>query len=157
MGRNEEELTRKIGSETVDRMEDKIFQQENEQEKSGKYSNDGEKNSQGNYLSNQKDTTDQNIAESEKWESSQMDKGDSQTKDNKEEGDVPNSSGSENGVSWFQDAQHDNIPEENASIWGNEEDINKAMRKSGINWEEVEILEENRKGKNKIIIIITTI
>lgn len=136
-------------------MEDKICQQENDQEKSGKDSNDGEKNSQCIYLNDQKDTIDHNIVESEKRESSQMDKGDSQTMDNKEEGDVPNSEEiyfrSENGVSWFQDAQHDNtlekglseislaslaqvkltFPKENAPIWGNEEDIKMALRKSG--------------------------
>lgn len=86
-----------------------------------------------------------------------MDKGDSQTKDNKEEGDVPNkeeiSSRSENGVSWFQDAQHDNIlkkelseislaspaqvkltfPEKKAPIWGNEEDIKRLWERVGQN------------------------
>lgn len=157
----------------LDGVQDKISQQENEQEKSGRDSNDGEKNSQCNYLNNQKDTTDRNIVESEKRESSQLDKVDTQTKDNKEEGDVPNkeeiSSGLENGVSWYQDVQHDNILEqelleislasptqvkltfleENAPIWGNEEDVKKALRKSGTKQEEEEISEDKRKGKNE--------
>ncbi|XP_059075140.1 uncharacterized protein LOC131063536 [Cryptomeria japonica] len=90
-----------------------------------------------------------------------MDKGESQSKYNKEEGDNFNSVGSEseNGASWIQDVQPDNIfeqglseislaspthvkltfLEENEPWWGDEEDIKKALAKSGMKQEEEEI------------------
>lgn len=108
VGRTEEVLVRESGNETKKGENDKISHQEKEQENNGKDSNDGDRKSQVSSQNNQKDMTEQNIAQSEKWDSSQMDKGDSQSKDNKEEGDNFNSVGknfkSENGASWIQDA-----------------------------------------------------
>lgn len=84
-------LARESGNEMKKGEDDKIPEQEKEQENSGKDSNDGERNSQVSSQNKQKDKTKQSLAQSEKRNNCQMDKGVSQSKDNKDEGDNFNS------------------------------------------------------------------
>ncbi|XP_057855378.2 uncharacterized protein LOC131065030 [Cryptomeria japonica] len=152
VGRIEEVLFGELGNETKKGDNEKISHREKDQ--SGKDSDDRERESQVSTQNKEMDKIEQNLGKSEKRNNGKMNKGDNQSKDNKEEGNnfnsVPSSFESENGEGWIQDAPPDNIleqglseislaspaqvklifPEENEPRWGDEEDIKKALGKS---------------------------